>query len=90
MMHFRFTILIIVLGLLISCATLEPSPMTQQECEAFDPYQHGLDSGAIGKPFNFRNIQTNCEEHGVELSVADYARGWQAGTRQRCFFNESC
>lgn len=84
-MYYQSICLLAAATLLFSCATLEPTPMTQRDCETLDVYQYGVQHGVSGEPFYFKPIETQCADQGVALSVAEYSRGWQAGLRLRGF-----
>ena len=62
--------------LLTGCALF---PLTEADCKGVSWQQRGYNEGFAGHPPQYMRLASECTRFGVEVSEADYYKGWQDG-----------
>ena len=67
---------LILLSLLGGCALL---PLEEADCRGVNWEQRGYRDGYGGHPQQYLRLARECPRFGVQVSEADYFKGWDAG-----------
>ena len=67
---------LILLSLLGGCALW---PMEEADCRGVNWEQRGYADGYGGHPQQYLRLAQECPRFGVQVSEADYFKGWDAG-----------
>jgi hypothetical protein len=72
----RLVICALVLPFLAGCAVF---PLTEADCRPAGWELRGYADGYGGHPQQYLRLARECPRLGIEVSEADYFRGWNAG-----------
>ena len=67
---------LILLSLLGGCALW---PLGEADCKNVNWQQRGYDDGYFGNPPQDLRLARECSRFGIQVSEAEYLKGWRAG-----------